>query len=259
LIIGVIGGMLFHNGLDFRKKFVAKIYGNGQHTLNQLTGKQFERLTINERIQHFLLMTSFTLLVYTGFAMKFPETYWAAPLIRWEGAFAVRGILHRIAAGVMIGLSFYHVLYLIITQRGREQVKALAPKFKDLLDVIQMFKYYLGISKEKPKFDRYNYIEKAEYWALIWGTIVMTVTGFILWFENLSLRFLPKWVSDVSTVIHLYEAVLASLAILVWHFYFQFFDPHVYPVNTTCLTGNISEEDMMEEHPLEYERIIKEK
>jgi formate dehydrogenase gamma subunit len=259
MIISVIGGMLFHNGLDFKKKFVAKISGKQEQHITNLLGNKFERLTINERIQHFLLMTSFTLLVYTGFAMKFPEAWWAAPLIRWEGAFAIRGLIHRIAAIVMIALSFYHVIYLIISIRGREQVKALLPKFKDLTDVIHMFKYYLGLSNDKPKFDRYNYIEKAEYWALIWGTIVMSVTGFILWFENISLRFFPKWISDVSTVIHLYEAILATLAILVWHFYFQFFDPHVYPMNTTCITGEISEEDMIEEHPLEYDRISKEK
>jgi cytochrome b subunit of formate dehydrogenase len=134
-------------------------------------------------------------------------------------------------------------------------VKALIPKLKDLQDVIQMLRYYLGIAKEKPKFDRYNYIEKAEYWALIWGTVVMSVTGFILWFENISLRFLPKWITDVSTVIHLYEAILATLAILVWHFYFQFLDPHVYPMNTTCLTGKMKAEDYKEEHPLDYERL----
>ncbi|MBC8184980.1 cytochrome b/b6 domain-containing protein [candidate division KSB1 bacterium] len=255
MIFSVIGGMIFHNGLDFRKKFVAKIQGKQlQHTVN-LAGKEFERLSTNERIQHFLLMTSFSLLVYTGFAMKFPESWWAAPLIRWEGAFAFRGWLHRISAVVMIGLSAYHAIYLVASNRGRGQVKAMLPKFKDLKDVIHMFKYYFGISKDKPKFERYNYIEKAEYWALIWGTIVMSVTGFLLWFENISLRLFPKWITDVSTVIHLYEAVLATLAILVWHFYFQFFDPHVYPINTTCLTGTISEEDMIEEHPLEYERL----
>lgn len=257
LIFSVIGAMLFHNGLDFRKKFLAKIKGKLEPHGPKLVGREIERLTVNERLQHFLLMVSFTLLVYTGFAMKFPEAWWAAPLIRWEGAFAFRGWLHRIAATVMIALAFYHLIYLITTKRGRGQVKALVPKYKDLTDVIQMFKYYFGLAKEKPKFDRYNYIEKAEYWALIWGTIVMSVTGFILWFENISLRYFPKWITDVSTVIHLYEAILASLAILVWHFYFQFFDPSVYPMNTTCITGKMSEEHFKEEHPLEYERLTK--
>jgi len=132
LIFAVIGGMVFHNGLDFRKKFVAKLRGNQEPHFDKLVGREFERLTVNERIQHFLLMGSFTLLVYTGFAMKYPEAWWAAPLIRWEGAFAFRGWLHRIAAAVMIGLSLYHLIYLITCKRGQGQVKALLPKFKDL-------------------------------------------------------------------------------------------------------------------------------
>jgi formate dehydrogenase gamma subunit len=257
LIFATIGGMLLHNGLDFKKKFVAVIQGKREQHPGQLIGREFERLTINERIQHFFLMGSFTMLVYTGFAMKFPEAWWAAPLIRWEGAFAFRGLLHRIAASILIGLAFFHVIYLITTKRGHGQVNALIPKLKDLQDVIHMFKYYLGIAKDKPKFERYNYIEKAEYWALIWGTIVMSVTGFTLWFADISLRFLPKWILDVSLLIHFYEAVLASLAILVWHFYFQFFDPHVYPMNTTCITGKMSEDNFKEEHQLEYERLTK--
>lgn len=256
LIIGVIGAMVLHNALDFRKKLVGKFTGSFEPHLASFDGGMIERLTRNERIQHFFLMGSFIILVYTGFAMVFPEAWWAAPLIRWEGGFAFRGYLHRIAAGVMIGLSLYHVFYLITTKRGREHVKALIPKLKDLQDVIQMLRYYLGMVNEKPQFDRYNYIEKAEYWALIWGTVVMSVTGFILWFENISLRYFPKWITDVSTVIHLYEAVLATLAILVWHFYFQFIDPSVYPMNTTCLTGKMTEDHFREEHPLEYERMV---
>jgi formate dehydrogenase gamma subunit len=258
LIFGVIGGMIIHNGLDFRKKFAAKFRGEPETHFDDMLDGEIVRLTFNERIQHFLLMGSFTLLVYTGFVLKYPEAWWAAPLVGWEGAFEVRAWLHRLAALVMVGLSIYHVIYLITTRRGKEQFKALLPTFKDITDVIQMFRYYLGLASEKPRFDRYNYIEKAEYWALIWGTVVMSITGFILWFENISLRFLPKWITDVSTVIHLYEAILATLAILVWHFYFQFLDPHVYPMNSTCITGKMKEKDYKEEHPLHFEQISEE-
>ena len=260
MILGVIGGMVLHNGLDFRKKLVAKLKGVHEPPVefDNLLGEEIVRLTVNERIQHFLLMASFTILVYTGFVLKYPEAWWASPLVGWQGAFEVRAWLHRIAALVMIGLAVFHIIYLATTERGKRQFRALIPKLKDLQDVIQMFKYYLGIAIEKPKFDRYNYIEKAEYWALIWGTAVMTITGFILWFENISLRFFPKWITDVSTTIHFYEAILATLAIIVWHFYFQFFDPHVYPMNTTCVTGKMKEENYQEEHPLDYERLVTE-
>lgn len=255
LIFVVIGGMLLHNGLDFLKKARAKYKNIHSHSDTKVSANEFVRLNLNERVQHVLLMVSFFILVFTGFALKYPESWWAAPLVRWEGAFAFRGLLHRIAGAVMIALSFYHLFYIGITRRGRRHLIDLFPRWKDVSDVIQMVKYYIGLAKDKPRFARYNYMEKAEYWALVWGTIVMSVTGVILWYENLAMKFFPKWVSDVSTVIHLYEAILATLAIIVWHFYFQFLDPHVYPMNFTCITGKISEEDMKEEHPLEYEKL----
>ena len=258
LIILTIGGMVLHNGLDFLKKLKAKFREETPVTFESTLTQQIERLTLNERIQHFLLMGSFTTLVYTGFAMRFPEAWWAAPLIRWEGGFAFRGFLHRAAATVMITVGIYHLYYIGFTKRGREHIKAFLPKIKDVTDLIHNLKYFLGLEKEPPKFARYSYIEKMEYLALIWGTIIMSVTGLILWFNDFSLKHFPKWVSDVSTVIHYFEAVLATLAILVWHFYYQFFDPRIYPMNTTCLTGKMSAEEYREEHPLDFERAISE-
>ncbi|MBN2090782.1 cytochrome b/b6 domain-containing protein, partial [candidate division KSB1 bacterium] len=171
------------------------------------------------------------------------------------GTVDIRGLFHRGAAVVMVALAFYHVWYLIFTKRGRQQLKDFLPGLKDIWDVIGMVKYNLGLSSQRPEFERYNYAEKAEYWALIWGTIVMGITGFILWFPNITMAYFPKWLTDVSTTVHYYEAILATLAIIVWHFYFQFLDPHVYPFNFTCMTGKISEEALREEHKLEYERL----
>jgi cytochrome b subunit of formate dehydrogenase len=113
----------------------------------------------------------------------------------------------------------------------------------------------LGLRREPPAFDRFNYIEKAEYWALVWGTVVMTGTGLALWFENQSLRWLDKWVLDLATVIHYYEAWLAFLAIMIWHIYYVIANPEAYPMNWTWLTGRISEEHLRLEHPLEWERL----
>ena len=113
------------------------------------------------------------------------------------------------------------------------------------------------MSKQRPRYDRFNYIEKSEYWALVWGTIVMTLTGFALWFENQSMAWFSKLFIDVCEVIHYYEAWLAFLAIVVWHIYYVIFNPDVYPMNFTWLTGKISEEEMEKEHALELERIKK--
>ncbi|UCE18201.1 MAG: cytochrome b/b6 domain-containing protein [Gemmatimonadota bacterium] len=257
LIVCVIGGMLLHNGLDLLKKIIAKFKGIREHEPETLGDKEFVRLTLNERVQHFILFTSFFILVITGFALKFPECWLVAPLLKIPGMFALRGFVHRLAGGIFIILAVYHAFYIAFTKRGREQIVALLPNFQDMRDVVQMFLYLVGLSKERPKYGRYNYAEKAEYWALVWGTFVMGVSGLILWFENAAMKTFPKVIMDVATVVHYYEAILATLAIIVWHFYFVFFDPETFPMKTTCITGRISEEEMIKEHPLEYEVLLK--
>jgi cytochrome b subunit of formate dehydrogenase len=126
---------------------------------------------------------------------------------------------------------------------------------KDFRDLLGNFGYYLGISKARPKFARFGYAEKAEYWAVLWGTLIMGLTGLMIWFKLGIFAFLPRWAIDVALSIHFYEAVLATLAIVVWHFYHVIFDPDVYPVNFAFLDGRVSAEHYREEHGLAYEQI----
>ncbi|MGB9697148.1 MAG: formate dehydrogenase subunit gamma [Ignavibacteria bacterium] len=221
--------------------------------------RKYLRLTINERIQHIFLLSSFITLVITGFALKYPETFWVKGLyaVLGKNAFEWRGIIHRIAAVIMILTSFYHLLYVIFTKRGRRFIIDLWFRKQDILDLIHAFKYYLGIVKEAPKFGRFSYIEKAEYWAVVWGTLVMGATGSILWAEKIFLPIVGTTGMDISTVIHFYEAVLASLAILVWHFYFVFINPVMFPMNKAWLSGYLTREQMEHEHPRELEQIEK--
>ena len=114
-------------------------------------------------------------------------------------------------------------------------------------------KYYLGAEKDKPKFGVFNYGEKFEFWALVWGTVIMVVTGFILWFPKLITSGLPSWIIGVSRIIHYYEALLATLAILLFHLYFTMFHPDEYPMNPSWLTGKILEKDA--EHHFKPEAI----
>ena len=109
--------------------------------------------------------------------------------------------------------------------------------------------YNLGLSKTTPQFKRFSYVEKAEYWALVWGNIVMIVTGFLLWFDNFFVKFLPDGFLEVALVFHFYEAILASLAILIWHLYSTIFNPHVYPMNPSWLTGKMPRDMFIYEHP----------
>ena len=110
-------------------------------------------------------------------------------------------------------------------------------------------KYNLGLIKNKPVHARYSYIEKAEYWALVWGSAVMVSTGVLLVFENVAMKWFPKWAIDVATTIHFYEAVLATAAIVVWHFYFTIFDPDQYPMNWSMMSGKAKKEENEESKP----------
>ncbi|NOR14581.1 MAG: hypothetical protein GQ544_02640 [Candidatus Aminicenantes bacterium] len=123
------------------------------------------------------------------------------------------------------------------------------PKISDFTEFIQRVLFNLGLRKEPPCFKRFSFVEKAEYWALLWGNVVMILTGILLWFDNFFVSFLPKGVLDVSLVIHFYEAILASLAILIWHLYATLFNPAVYPMNPSWLTGKMPRDMHKHEHP----------
>jgi len=239
LIFGTIGAMAVHNGILFIKKTAARL---------RLTERPVVRMTTSQRWQHFILATSFIMLALTGFALKFPDS-WLAKVMGSSELF--RRWSHRIAGIILLLVGVYHVIYILVTRDGRKLVVDLFPVKKDLADVWQAVRYLGGFSKDKPKIGRFGYAEKMEYWAVVWGTILMGATGLAIWLKIDVTQWLPRWVVVVATTIHYYEAVLACLAIVVWHFYHVIFDPEVYPLNTACLDGRISEEFQAHEHPLE--------
>ena len=240
LIILVIGGMVIHNALIWARKVMAR----------KRQTRPIVRLSFNQRVQHWLLLTSFIVLVLSGFALQYPES-WLASLL--GGSEYVRRIVHRIAAVIMLAVGAYHIAYLFLSKEGRLWLKDMAVRGKDFKDVLGNFGYYLGASKVKPKIARFGYAEKAEYWAVVWGTIVMGLTGLMIWFKLGLFAFLPRWAIDIALAIHFYEAVLATLAIIVWHFYHVIFDPDVYPVNLAFIDGRMSEDLYRHEHELAYE------
>jgi formate dehydrogenase gamma subunit len=247
LIFLTIGGMALHNLLVWRKKAAAK---------RKFMRRTIVRLTFNQRIQHWLLLTSFILLVVSGFALEYPDSWLSKMLGSSE---PLRRFSHRAAAVVMMVVGVYHIGYLMLTKEGRAWVKDMLPGLKDVRDVIQNFAYYLGFKVPKPKIARFGYAEKAEYWAVVWGTVIMGLTGLMMWFKIALFGFLPRWWIDIALAIHFYEAVLATLAIIVWHFYHVIFDPDVYPVNWAFYDGRESDELYKEEHELDYERMMRER
>jgi cytochrome b subunit of formate dehydrogenase len=155
----------------------------------------------------------------------------------------------------MVTASLYHLYYIFFVPRGKQLIRDLLPTMNDINDAIAVLKYNLGFSPIKPQFDRFSYIEKSEYWALVWGTVVMSVTGVILWFDNTFMGLFTKLGWDVARAVHFYEAWLAFLAILIWHIYFVIFNPDIYPMNLAWLKGSLTESEMAEEHPKELAAI----
>lgn len=248
LIIVVIGGMAIHNGLIL----LFYIRKKRQQEKSQV---MYERFSSSMVAQHILFASSFIVLVLTGFALKFPHAWWAAPF-DWVGLTEnVRGTIHRVCAVIMILVSLHHVYFVIAKKRGRTEFWHMIPRLSDATQALQNLRYYLGWSKVKPDFDRYDYTEKAEYWALVWGTLVMVATGFVLWFPTFFTQILPGWIVIVSETIHYFEAWLATLAIVVWHFFFVIFHPDEYPLSTVWMKGQMSEHHMKEKHPAWYRRL----
>lgn len=245
MIALTIGGMLFHNFLVWRRKAIAA------RNAQRRTVVRMERA---QRYQHLVLLISFFTLVITGFALKYPDSWFASLILVHEHA---RGIIHRAAGVALIGVSLYHLGYVAFNRGGRRMLSDMLPTPKDASDLVGALRYYLGLGGEKPQYARFNYGEKFEYMALVWGIAVMGATGLALWFKVLAGHLAPRWILDVATAIHFYEAILATLAIFVWHFYQVFFDPDVYPMNWAWYDGKMSVEHYAEEHGADTETIAK--
>ncbi|RMH72618.1 MAG: hypothetical protein D6675_04285 [Gemmatimonadetes bacterium] len=248
-LIGLtIGGMVLHNLIIFLYYVVNKWRKERSQRLVQ-------RFHLIDVINHLLLIVSFTVLVVTGFALKFPEDLWVKALVLLGLTEPIRASLHRMAAVILVISAISQALYFILHPRGRHDLRALRPTINDLTGFFKNMMYYLRLRKDKPKFDRYDYTEKAEYLALIWGTAVMAITGFILWFPAIFMAYLPSWAFEVSEVVHYYEAWLATLAILIWHGFFVFLHPEKYPLSLTWIDGKITEDEFEHHHALEAERL----
>jgi cytochrome b subunit of formate dehydrogenase len=244
-----IGLMMLHNGGDWLRKMLHLRFGAaapaGRKPAAKAHGHSEIRMLPFERVQHAIMALSFITLVWTGFALKYPDQWWARPLLLLEGQTSLRSLIHRVAAAIFVAISVTHAVSLIVSRKLREHWKEMLPTMDDPREALSGFAYNLGLGDKQPYRSPHSYIEKAEYWAVVWGAIVMIASGTLLWANNLAMKFLPKLWLDVSTSVHFYEALLATLAIVVWHFYSIMFDPDVYPLNTAFLTGRVKKE----EHP----------
>ncbi len=214
-----------------------------------------QRWNIHHRLQHILLLVSVTLLILTGFPMKYAYTSWAPYAVALFGGFDLMFRIHLVAAVLLVIAAIYHIIYAISYALKHGPTWDMVPSVQDVKDAFNHIRYLVGLTDKHPHFGRYNYLQKFEYFAVVWGLFFMGITGFFLWFPQVGAMFFPRWILGVFRVIHSNEAFLAMLAIAFGHFFMEHFNPDVFPMNKTWLNGKISLEKMAEHHPAEFERL----
>ena len=220
--------------------------------------ERITRFDIHQIIQHATLMVTFILLVVTGVPLKFHDwaisQWWVGV---WGGIEAIRSV-HHFAAWVMVIVCLYHLVYIFYTVLilKRPFPVKMIPSGQDFIKFFQELAYFLGLRRERPRFDRFNWREKFDYWAIFWGIPVMAGSGFILMYPVLVTKLLPGWVVPTALVAHSDEAMLALIWIFMVHIFFNHFTPGLFPLNKSIFIGKLSQERYQREHPLEYERLL---
>lgn len=215
-------------------------------------GRTYLRFTPVQRLQHLALIVSFTVLALTGLPQKYASAGVGERLIDLMGGIEAVRIVHRIAAFALMAAAIVHVVdvaYFLFVERVR---LAMLPGVGDLRHAWQAIRYNLGLAGQRPRPGRYTFEEKVEYWSLVWGTLLMIATGFMLWNPIATTRFVPGQFIPAAQVVHGGEAVLAVLAIVIWHGY----GVHLRHFNRSMFTGTMTEAEMREEHPAELEEIL---
>lgn len=214
-----------------------------------------ERFDLKARAEHFGQMVVFTTLVVTGMPQRWPEERWAQLVTACFAGVEWMRWIHRGFGIVFTLLIFFHFSVAIADLMRRTVDFAIVPTKKDFLDAILALKNQLGLTDEHPRYDRFEYKQKFEYWGVVLGGFVMVGTGFILLFPSWATWALPGQFVPVSKVAHGNEAMMAFLVIVFWHIYNAHLAPEVFPFDRGIFTGMVARERMEHEHPLELTRI----
>lgn len=217
--------------------------------------REFVRFNASQRAEHFLMMISFTLLVITGLPQKFYTEGISQAIILGFGGIENIRLVHRVVAIVFCLEAVYHLLTIAWSIARGRFVPSMVPGKKDLIDAMEAFRYCIGAAPKEPKYDRYDFRQKFEYWGVVAGTAIVIVTGLLLMFPAQATAILPGVFIPAAKEMHGGEAILAFSVIVTWHLYGAHLNPLRFPGDSTIFTGKISVERMMEEHPIEYARI----
>jgi cytochrome b subunit of formate dehydrogenase len=227
------------------------------------SSRYYFRLIPYHRVLHLMVIFSFLGLVMTGMPLKFSYTDWAVSLARFLGGFETARFAHRFFAVItfiyfMMHLGFIGHLVIVKKRKGIFWgPESMVPQPKDVKDLYQHFRWFIGLGA-KPRFDRWTYWEKFDYWAVFWGVTVIGVSGLVMWFPELFTRLFPGWIINVALIVHSDEALLATGFIFTVHFFNTHFRPDKFPLDPVIFTGRVSEEELVKERPLEYQRLVQE-
>lgn len=219
---------------------------------------QIQRFDLHQRLQHGLMASSFITLVLTGWPLTTHGVGTSQSLVGFFGGMEGCALVHRIAGIVMLVAAVYHLLYLGLLARRRRLRLTMLPGPKDAVDLLGNLSYFLGKVKHRPRFPRYAYFEKFDYWAVFWGVAIMVGSGLIRWYPDLTTSIFPPFVYEVGLHAHADEALLAALAIFVWHFYNVHLRPQIFPMSWVFITGRMSAAELEEEHGAEYDELVAE-
>jgi cytochrome b subunit of formate dehydrogenase len=224
--------------------------------------RYYLRFTPLQRTLHAFMMLSFLGLALSGLPLLFSARPWALALANIFGGVEGAGIAHRICAAVMIVVFVGHVVLVFLKGFASGNVLAIlwgpdsmVPQWKDAQDIFGHMRWFLG-KGERPRFDRWTYWEKFDYWAVFWGMFIIGGSGLLLWFPQAFAQVVPGWMFNIATLVHGEEALLAVGFIFTIHFFNGHLRPEKFPMDTVVFTGRISEHEMLEERPAEYERLV---
>lgn len=248
----------FHVLVDFvyelRQRLARKEHGVGADAARSVV-----RFDLHQRAQHWLMLSGVILLGITGWPLRgagdLDAAGYSRAFLKLFGGAEGAATWHRVGAALIITSAVYHLFYLTFLASKKRLPLSMLPLPKDALDMKDNILFMLGVKKERPKFDRYMYLEKFDYWAVFWGIVMMVGTGFIFWFPAWFASWAPSWLITAALIIHGEEATLAILFLFVVHFYNVHLKPSIFPMNWAWLNGRISVESLKHEHPLEYERL----
>ncbi len=218
------------------------------------------RFNTPTRILHVVVMTAFLGLAATGLPLLFSEAPWAPVLASLFGGFRGAGLVHRFFGATLLAAVVWHVggIAWRAFVRGERGLlwgpESMVPQPRDFVQFVEQMKWFFG-KGPAPKFDRFTYWEKFDYWAVLWGTGLMGAAGLVLWFPVAASHVLPGWMFNVALFVHGAEATLAIGFIFVVHFFNGHLRPGKFPMDLVIFTGTLSRDELKHERPGQYERL----